>query len=403
MRKIILILIILLTLVVFQPQKVSSLSNADEYLVSTYSELSLALSKTSNEAMTKIVINGSIVIEQDLTLKGKVNLVGSENSTLVFENGTKKRTLYNTKNSEIIFDNLTMKRTVTDETEGFLFRFHENGVVWFNECVFDVAVPIDGASTNFDRITYCPNGVNLTLYFNNCTYNTEAYFYRGTMVFFNNEAMPSTAGSAVVKNFNELKIDYTERTITYPSSMKVSEDASFTKIVKSGSQFKSLTTYYVSNDDYIFSFTTKNLKLDTPTLASVEINYHDETIIFSDKYQVSLNENFTELVKSGDKITPGMTLYIKALSEGIFLESDICKATLPNRPNAIQLEADFVCAFGLVMQYYGNVEYKIDGPYQLSPVFINLESQTTYQVTMRLKATNASFASDTYTVSVTTE
>ena len=39
---------------------------------------------------------------------------------------------------------------------------------------------------------------------------------------------------------DELKIDYETKTITYPSSMKVSEDESFTKILKSENEFKSL-------------------------------------------------------------------------------------------------------------------------------------------------------------------
>lgn len=401
MKKIFILLIVLLTVFIFNPKVIDSASNPNEYIVSNFSELSTALAKTNNTQMTYIIINGSINLEQDITVKGKVSFVGSGNSELVFENNDKKRTLYNAKNSELVFENLTISRMVVDETEGFLFRFEQSNV-YFNECIFEVACLPDGASLTYDRITYCPTGTDLTLYFNNCVYNTEAYFYRGTMVFFNNEMMPSTGGSPTIKNFNELKIDYETKTITYPSSMKVSEDESFTKILKSGSEFKSLTTYYVTKDNFTFSFTTKNLKLATPTLASVNIDYEKEVITFTEQYLVSLDENFTNLVNSGDKVTPGMTLYIKELGQGIFMDSDACVATLPERPNPVQLECDFVCSFGFVMQYYENVEFKIDGEYQLSPVFIDLKSDTTYQVSMRLKATDSSFASRTYEISVKT-
>ena len=46
---------------------------------------------------------------------------------------------------------------------------------------------------------------------------------------------------------------------------------------------------------------------------------------------------------------------------------------------------------------------KIDGEYQLSPVFVNLESNTKYTVTVRVGATDSSFASETYQVEVTTK
>ena len=224
------------------------------------------------------------------------------------------------------------------------------------------------------------------------------------MVFYNgNDKIPTTAGSAVVKDFNDLTIDYNTKTITFPSNITVAEDEKNTKVVQSGSEFKSLTTYYATKDGYTFSFTTKNLKLDTPTLASVDIDYANETISFSDNYLVSKDEHFTELLRSGDKVTPGMTIYIKHLSEGIFTESDVCEATLPQRPASVSLQSDFECTFGFVMELYSNVEFSIGGEYQLSPVFVGLESETTYTVKMRVKATESSFASEVIEITVTTK
>ena len=400
MKKMILLLFFLCALVIFTPKSVDALDQ-NEYVVSNYSELTSALSKTSNVYTTTIVINGTVNLESDITISGKVRFVGSENSVLSFENGTRKRTIKNTKNSEIRFENLTISRTVADNTEGFLFRCDQNGTLWFEEVTFNVAA-LPEVSTDLDRITYCPSGVDLTLYFNNCTFNTEAYFYRGTMVFFNNEVTPPTAGSPTIKNFNDLKINYETKEITFPSEIKVSEDSDFVKTIKSGSMFKSATTYYVSKDNFTFSFTTKNLKLETPTLASVNIDYENEVITFTEKYVVSLDPTFNMLVSSGDKVSPGMTLYIKALGEGIFFDSDIYEAKLPERPQPILLEADFTCSFGFVMKYYDNVEFSIGEDYQLSPVFIGLERNKTYTVSMRLKATDSSFASEAVTTTVTT-
>ena len=403
MRKILALFLVVLSLVVLsKPLQAKGADAVTEYVVSNYTELSTAVAKASNTSETRIIVNGKVSIEKDLTVKGRVTFVGSEGSVLAFENGSKKTTIYNSKNSDIRFENLTILRTVTDETEGFLFRFHDSGTAWFTEVTFDVAILEGGPSTNYDRITYCPSGVDLILYFNACTFNTEAYFYRGTMVFFNNEVAPATAGSPTIKNFNELKIDYKTRTITYPSGIKVAKDVDFTKVLKSGSAFDSLTTYYATKDGFTFAFTTKNLKFETPTLASVDVDYEKEVINFSSKFLVSKDAGFTQLLTSGDKVEPGMKLYIKQLSEGIFIESDVCEVTLPQRPTVIPLDVDFTCSFGFVMKYYENTEYSIGGEYQLSPVFIGLESNTSYTVTMRLKATDSSFASLPYEVSVKT-
>ena len=124
---------------------------------------------------------------------------------------------------------------------------------------------------------------------------------------------------------------------------------------------------------------------------------------FSSKYIVALDAEFTTLVSSGDSIAPGMKLYVKRLAEDIYFESDVAEIVLPARPSAVQLTVDFICSFGFVMQYHGDVEFSINGQYQSSPVFINLDSNTTYTVVMRVKATDSSFASEAIEYTVTTK
>ena len=53
------------------------------------------------------------------------------------------------------------------------------------------------------------------------------------------------------------------------------------------------------------------------------------------------------------------------------------------------------------MEYYPNAQYKIDGEYQYSPVFVGLESGKTYTVTVWFAATDNSFATEAYQVEVT--
>lgn len=403
MKKICLLIgLFLISFTTFSTSKVNAISLHNEYVVNTYSELASAVSKANNVSMTHITLNGEIILEKDLTVKGLITLNGTDNSKIIFENNGSKTGISISRNADITMNNLTIKRTVIDETEKFLIYTYEFATIRFNECIFDVA-SYETPSLSYDRVTYCSTVDALVLYFNNCQYNTDAYFYRGLMIFYNNEHLPSNiGGKATVKNFNDFKIDYETGRFTFPSNITVAEDEDFTKVIKSGASFASNKTYYILKEDFVFTYTTKDLKAETPTIASVDVDFSNEVINFTDEYLVSLNRDFTQLLTSGDKINPGQTLYIKQLAQGIFLESDVAEITLPQRPKAVELEVDFVCSFGFVMQYYENCEFMIFEEYQLSPVFIDLESDTTYKVHMRIKATTSNFASDVYSIDVKT-
>ena len=374
------------------------------FVVTNYNELSAAVKNLSNNYLTTIIIKGSVVLEYDVTLKGKVKLIGEDNAELIFEKTGSKRRIYNTKNSEIIIENIKLTRTVTDSTENFPINLNEAGSIWFINVEFNIAVPTSGANLSYDRITYVPNGPDVRLYFDNCVFNTEAYFYRGTMVFFNsNNDLPQTGGSPTIVDLRNFKIDYSNKTFIIPSKVKVSLDEEFTDLIVSGSQFESNTTYYISNGNFTFQYTTKDLKLQTPTLRSVNVDYANEIITFDSKYLVSKNAEFTDLLTSGDSIVPGIKLFIKEIATGIYMDSDVFETILPERPEVVELVSEFECSFGFAMEYYPNAEYMINGEYQYSPVFIDLESGKTYTVTIRIAATDNSFASNTYQVKVTTK
>ena len=244
------------------------------YVVTNYSELSRAIKNTSVKYLTTIIVKGTIVLDYDITIKGSVKFLGEENAELVFEKDNSKRRIYNSKNSLITFENIKITRTVTGETETFPLTFNESGSAWFINVEFNVSVPQTGANQSYDRITYVPNGVDVTLYFDNCVFNTEAYLYRGTMIFYNsNQELPATGGSPTIVDLRNFKIDYSTKTFTIPSRVKVSEYEDFSELLASGATFASNTLYYISNGDVTFTYTTKDLKLQTPTLNSVNIDY----------------------------------------------------------------------------------------------------------------------------------
>ncbi len=385
----------------FLPDSVGA--NAEDVYVTAgdFSSLSKAVASANSSQNTVITVGGEIVLEGDLTVKGNVKLIGVNDAVLVFESGGKKTGISLSKNSNLSVCNLTVKRTVTAETEKFLFYTYANGATLsFEDVTFEVATE-EIASISYDRVTYCSSKDALSVYCNNCTFNTDAYFYRGLMVFYNCDSMPQTAGDPTIKNFTDLKIDYLTGKLTFSADIYVSEDENFASLVKSGSKFKSETTYFAKRSDFSFSFKTKKLKRETPTEESVTVDYANETISFGQGFIVSRDSSFNEPIESGSKIFPCDTLYIKEKGEGIFEESQMFEMTLPSRSAEITPSCAFVCEFGFAMEHLRGSEYSLDGKtWTDSPVFIGLKSGEEYTVTVRRKATEKSFCSESRQIKV---
>ncbi len=382
-----------------------STASADGYnfVVNNYEELKNAMAQASASKHVTIVLACDIEMKEDLTAKGLITIKANGGEKLIFQSGTSKRGIGFSKNTTLSLEGVTIERSVVDETEKFLFATYEKGIsLSFTDCVFNVATA-EIASISYDRIVYTSTADYLVCYLNNCTFNTLGYFYRGTYVVYNCSALPQSAGSAVIKDFTGLKIDYEAGQITFPADITVSEDKDFTKTVKTGATIKSAFTYYALKNGYSFSFTTRSLKYETPNSASVEIDYAEEIITFSEEYAVYKDEQLTQEINSGDKILPSQSLYVIRKGSGIFIQSEVYKMQLPARPEVKKLKADFVCSFGFAMEYYNGNEYRVNGgEWQPAPVFIGLQSATEYTVDMRIASTESSFVSEIYTIKVTT-
>ena len=380
-------------------------ANAETFdiVVNNFEELKSAFGKANSTNQINVTLACDIEMQSDLTLKGNINIKASNKQQLIFDYNGTKTGISLSKNSNIGLDNVTVTRRVANETERFLFYTYDKQVTLnFTDCVFDVATA-EIASTSYDRIVYCSVENALTCYLNNCVFNTAGYFYRGTYVVFNCDNLPQSAGSAKVKDFTALKIDYQKNQITFPQGVTVSTDSEFTQTVKSGSKINSDCTYYALKEGFSFSFKTRNLKFETPTSASVLVDYANECVTFTSEYAVWANQSLTQAVSSGDKVVPGQKLYIVKLASGIFIQSDVYCMQLPLRPEKRELTADFVCYFGFVMQHVNNMEYRVNGgEWQKSPVFIGLNASTEYLVEMRVASTAVSFVSEIHSIKVKT-
>lgn len=407
MKKLIAVIVAVLTLACLFVVSPKSSVNAQTHsvIVHDYNELKNAISSANSSDTVIITLANDVAIQGSFTVKGNIVIKGNAQEKLIFDYNCKKTSLSFSKNTNLTIENVTISRTVADETETYLFRVEEKQVtMFFNECNFEVAT-LEFPSIQYDRIVYSSSGVSTTFtcYLNNCVYNTAAYFYRGTYVFYNCDSLPEMAGSAAVKDFSGLKIDYESGKLVFPSDITVCEDESFTQTVKSGSALKSEFTYYALKGGYKFSFTTRNLKCETPDEASVNVDFTAEKIYFGEEFKVYSTANLSQAVNSGDSIFPGQTLYVVRKGSGIFIDSDVFEYQLPQRPEVRELNAAFVCSFGFAMEHLTNYEYRVNGgEWQMAPVFVGLEASTQYTVELRVKETSSSFVSEIYTLKVTT-
>lgn len=376
-----------------------------DVVVYNYAELKSAMDLASSSNTVVITLANDVAVESSITVKGNLFIKGNNKEKLIFEHNGKLTSFNFSKNTNLTLENIAVTRTIYKEEEAFIFSSYSKQInLAFNNCEFNVATS-EFASVNYDRIVYCSSDVASTFicYLNNCAFNTLGYFYRGTYVVYNSDSLPTTAGSASVKDFSALKIDYETGKINFPADITVGEDEAFTKTVKSGSAIKSEFTYYALKDGFTFSFTTRNLRSETPTEASINVDFAEEKVYFDDEYAVYSNASLSKELNSGDGVKPGQTLYVIRKGSGIFIDSEVFEYQLPARPEKRELKVDFVCSFGFAMEHFNNCEYRVNGgEWQKAPVFVGLEANTEYTVEVRIGATANSFVSEIHTLKVTT-
>ena len=388
---------------IYPKNKVSA--QTQEFVVYNYAELKSAMDTASASNTAVITLANDIALESSITVKGNVIIKGNNKEKLIFDHNGNLTGFNFSKNTNLTLENIAVTRTIYKEQEAFMFSSYSKQInLAFNGCDFNVATA-EIASVSYDRIVYCSSDVASTFvcYLNDCTFNTYGYFYRGTYVVYNCASLPTTAGSATVKEFSGLKIDYEAGKLNFPADITVSEDEEFTVTVKSGSALKSQFTYYALKDGFKFSFTTRNLQSETPTEASVNVDFAEEKVYFSEEYAVYANAGLTQEIASGESVQPGQTLYVIRKGSGIFIDSAVFEYNLPLRPEKRELKADFVCSFGFAMEHFNNCEYRVNGgAWQKAPVFVGLLANTEYTVEVRIGATASSFVSEIHTLKVTT-
>ena len=73
---------------------------------------------------------------------------------------------------------------------------------------------------------------------------------------------------------------------------------------------------------------------ETPAASVVNVNYADETISFTNTYEVSTNVDLSTTITSGDTLQPGMTYYVRVKAAGGVPASEAVSFTVSARPEA---------------------------------------------------------------------
>ncbi|MGN0115673.1 MAG: lectin like domain-containing protein, partial [Acutalibacteraceae bacterium] len=98
-------------------------------------------------------------------------------------------------------------------------------------------------------------------------------------------------------------------------------------------------------------------------------------------------------------LKPGQTLYIQRMQDSSYLESNVYKLDVPERPETPTAQIEKVSADGIKLKYVKGAEYRIKGDmWQDSCVFNNVDFSQDYTLEVRIKATDRVFASEIATV-----
>lgn len=136
------------------------------------------------------------------------------------------------------------------------------------------------------------------------------------------------------------------------------------------------------------------------------LDYATEKISIDNGYEISSDWNYSTgtIIASGSTITPGTTYYIRVAESGDVPKSFSAQFTLPVRPSAPSSLTVNKTSQSITIETIAGQEYKIDsGEWQDSGSFKVLSPNTEYTVYTRVKATETTFVSTVYEMSVTTK
>ena len=207
-----------------------------------------------------------------------------------------------------------------------------------------------------------------------------------------------------------LKFDYTAKTVSFDDTIVSVEDPDGNSIENGGSIEKYITE---SGAEHIYLTVThldSGIQTTEPVAQKKVLNnkmaylYTDieTTVNFSAAYIYADNEemiNARSFNNAAITVTPGQTLYIQRTQDSNYLESNVYKTVIPERPETPTAEIVKVSADTIKLKYIKGAEYRIRGGYwQDSCVFSDIDVGADYTFEVRVKATDNTFASNIATV-----
>lgn len=207
-----------------------------------------------------------------------------------------------------------------------------------------------------------------------------------------------------------LNFDYTAKTVSFDDTLVsvkdpdgnsiASGDSIENYITNSGEAPKKLTvTYLYSGKETSEPVAQKKVLNNKIEFINTE---YEATAEFSSAYMYADNPLMNDAKSfnnSSIPLKPGQILYIQRMQDSNYLESNVYKLIVPERPETPTAQIEKVSANEIKLKYVKGAEYRIKGDWwQDSCVFSNVDLSQDYTFEVRIKATDRVFASEIATV-----
>lgn len=207
-----------------------------------------------------------------------------------------------------------------------------------------------------------------------------------------------------------LSFDYTAKTVSFddtlvsvkdPDGNSIASGDSIEKyITNSGETPTKLTVTQLDSGEETTERVAQKKVLNNKT--TYILTQYESTAAFSSAYIYADNPLMTgakSFNNSSIPLKPGQILYIQRMQDSNYLESNVYKLIVPERPETPAAQIEKVSTEGIKLKYVKGAEYRIKGDWwQDSCVFSNVDLSADYTFEVRIKATDRVFASEIATV-----
>lgn len=207
-----------------------------------------------------------------------------------------------------------------------------------------------------------------------------------------------------------LNFNYTAKTVTFDESLVSVKDSDGNSIASGDSIEKYITNSGETPTKLTVTHLDSGKETTEPVAQKKVLNNkiefinteYEATSNFSSAYIYADNPLMIDAKSFNNAsipLKPGQILYIQRMQDSNYLESNVYKLIVPERPETPTAQIEKINAGGITLKYVKGAEYRIKGEeWQDSCAFGDIKFSQNYTFEVRIKATERVFASEIATV-----